>query len=479
MKQTYITSMPDHAGAFLEAGRIIAEIGANITRVSYNKAVDVHTLFIEASGTPEQLKAVSTRLNAIGYIQNLAGSAQVILLDFVLKDEAGALLPVLELISRYAFNISYINSQENGTGWQSFRMGLFIENPVDINRFLEEAAQHCEVHIVEYDQSERVLDNTVFYMGFANSVAKKLHLKRDQVTALMTASNRIMQRLDKLNQSPHQTFDVIGRLVDMIVSCSGDSFRPRISQMPLRDGVTLHLIEPACGSNTCILEKGEELLFIDTGFACYAWEMYDIFLRLFPDFERRRRRCAVTHPDMDHCGLLNFFDEVYVSRKTWEHFRLENAGEPNFRERLPAHAPYCAITRIISRYVPPGMERLRVIEGAPDDPDKPICYIGSLDFNGLKLDFYRGNGGHAEGEVLIVDEADKLVFSGDILVNVKGFTKPQGEYNLLAPYLMSSVNVNSAKASAERKEMLKLFSPEVYSYCCGHGAILRPGEEAR
>lgn len=480
MKKTYITSMPDHAGAFLAASRVIAEAGANITRVSYNKAVDTHTLFIDASGTQAQLETVTERLRAIGYIPNLSEDAQVMLLDFILRDVPGAVLPVLELISRYAFNISYINSQENGTGFQSFRMGLFVENPRDIRQFLDEAAQLCEVHIVEYDKSEQVLDNTVFYISFTNTVAKKVKLKRSQLPALMAASNQIMQRLDKLNQSPHQTFDVIGRFVDMMVTYSGENFKPRISHAELPSGVTLHLIEPPCGSNTCILEKGDQLLFIDTGFACYAREMQEIFLELFPDFDARKKRCVITHPDMDHCGLLFMFDEVFVSPLAREHFRRENAGEPHFREEIPAHAPYCAMTRLVSHYAPPRMDSLRVIGSADiDDPSQPVFPLGQLDFCGLNLTIYRGNGGHAVGEVVIVDEADKLVFSGDILVNVKGFTKPQAEYNQLAPYMMSSVNINSALASAERKYLLNLFKPEEYAYACGHGAILHPGESAR
>ena len=40
MKKTYVTKMPDKAGAFLVAGKIIAEHGGNIVRVNYNKAVD-------------------------------------------------------------------------------------------------------------------------------------------------------------------------------------------------------------------------------------------------------------------------------------------------------------------------------------------------------------------------------------------------------------------------------------------------------
>ena len=42
MKKTFITQIPDKAGAFLKASRIIAQAGGNITRVSYNKAIDLH-----------------------------------------------------------------------------------------------------------------------------------------------------------------------------------------------------------------------------------------------------------------------------------------------------------------------------------------------------------------------------------------------------------------------------------------------------
>ena len=56
MKKTYVTSMPDHIGAFLKASRCFAALGINITRVSYNKAVDSHTLFIDAEGREDLLK---------------------------------------------------------------------------------------------------------------------------------------------------------------------------------------------------------------------------------------------------------------------------------------------------------------------------------------------------------------------------------------------------------------------------------------
>ena len=61
----------------------------------------------------------------------------------------------------------------------------------------------------------------------------------------------------------------------------------------------------------------------------------------------------------------------------------------------------------------------------------------------------------------------KIVFTGDIFVNIKGFSKDQEEFNLIAPYLMTSVNVDSEKAIISRKEVLNKFKD--YLICPGHG----------
>ena len=68
MKKTFVTTMPDHVGAFLLASRCFAALEANITRVSYNKAVDTHTLFIEAEGTEQSLQDAEQALREIGYL---------------------------------------------------------------------------------------------------------------------------------------------------------------------------------------------------------------------------------------------------------------------------------------------------------------------------------------------------------------------------------------------------------------------------
>ena len=85
MNKTFVTKMPNHIGAFLKASRCFASLGINITRVSYNKAVDSHMLFIDAEGTPEQLSKATEELTAIGYLQCDEEDRSVVLLEFKLK----------------------------------------------------------------------------------------------------------------------------------------------------------------------------------------------------------------------------------------------------------------------------------------------------------------------------------------------------------------------------------------------------------
>ncbi len=469
MKKTYVTIMPDKSGAFLKASEAIAAFGANITRVSYNKAVDTHTLFIEAEGEPEQLLRAEKELERIGYISDDSTRPKVILVEFRLRDIPGAVTPVLRLINGYHFNISYISSRANETGYQNFRMGLFIERPDKIKAFLDEAAGLCELRIVDYDESEKVLDNTVFYISFVNGIAEKLHLPEKDVSVLSADSNLIMQMLEEKDEPPYKTFGYIGSFADMLSRYRGEAFQPRISGRKLA-GAALYVIEPPCGSNTYVIEKDGNLIFIDSGFACYRGEMKAVFHSLFTDFESRRKYGIVTHPDIDHCGLLDMFDRIFMSDEAYRNFELEAAGKPNFREEKAEHAPYCRISKVLSGYTTPPLEKLeRVPCGAEDGSFvQPV----GMEAGGLKFDFYAGNGGHARGEAVIVSEELRLVFTGDIAVNIAGFTEEQAKFNVLAPYLMTSVNMNSRLATAEREVLADRFPPEKYLYCCGHGAVL-------
>ena len=263
MKKTYVTTMPNHIGAFLQASRCFARLGVNITRVSYNKAVDSHTLFIDAEGTEESLRAADEELTQIGYLPKTHAEPHVVLVEFRLRDEPGGVTQVLELIEKFQFNISYISSQENGTEYQLFKMGLFVENPQDMSAFLSEAEKLCQVRLINYNRSERVYDNSIFYNAFVSGLVEAMNGTEDDRSQLMINANLAMQTLDEKGQSPYRTFDSISRFAELLAVSKGEAFSPRITRHEITPQTAVTVIEPPCGSNTMIVESKGEALFID------------------------------------------------------------------------------------------------------------------------------------------------------------------------------------------------------------------------
>ena len=206
--------------------------------------------------------------------------------------------------------------------------------------------------------------------------------------------------------------------------------------------------------------------------AQFEEELLSVFRSLFPDFDNMKKSLIITHPDLDHCGLMRIFDHVYVSSNAYRNFELEYNDKPNFREKNPLHAPYYRISRILTQYEKIPLDRLTVI--GEDRVGDPLTHIGEFNFHDLHFYLYAGNGGHNLGEIVLCNEENKLVFTGDIMVNIRGFRKEQAAFNALAPYLMTSVNMDSTLASEEREAVMVRFSDKEYTFCCGHGAIMTP-----
>lgn len=467
MKKTYVTTMPDHVGAFLKASRCMAELGLNITRVSYNKAIDTHTLFIEAEGPEEQLELATQRLREIGYLPH-PGDPRVLLVEFRLRDEPGCVTTVLELIQRYHFNISYMSSQANGSGYQDFKMGLFVEQAEQFSYFLNAASRLCPVRVIDYDKTEKILDNSIFYVSFASELADRMGLGEESRTELVVQSNLVMQLHDERGQPFHRTFDYIRGFAEALARYRGENFRPRVTEYDCGCDLHITLIEPPCGSNTCILCHAGSYLFIDTGYACYRQEMLPLLRQIVPDFDTCSKAALITHADVDHCGLQDLFSTVYMTRKSRDSLILEGSAG-GFRERNPLHAPYIRICKTLTSYQSPRPETLAVIGGTPQPLTQPIERIGSWHFGELDFELYEGAGGHLPGELVLVERSRKLVFTGDILVNLKELTPEQAEYNRYAPYLMTSVDTDPALCAAERKALPGILGTGVWHIFGGHG----------
>lgn len=469
MKKTYITTMPNHIGAFLKASKCLAELGINITRVSYNKAIDSHTLFIDAEGTEQQLLKADKQLTEIGYLQNEKDNGSIVLLEFCLKDVPGSVTDILKLINEFDFNISYISSQENGTEYQLFKMGLFVDNSEKISEFLVCAEKLCDVRVIDYKHTERIFDNSIFYNSFVSEIAKRRELSDEMRDKLLINTNLAMQTLDEQGLSPYRTFDSIGKFAEMLANCKGEAFIPRITNHQITENTQLILIEPPCGSNTIILKNADKVLFIDSGYACYKQEMEEIFKKIFSDFERIKKTILITHADVDHCGLLPMFDEIIASEKSADCLKAEYNGEDGYREKNPLHKPYINICKTLTEYEPPNPDKIKVIHKGRNDSEMPLVQTGFYDFCDLHFEVYEGKGGHLPGEIVLIDYTNHIVFTGDIYVNIKGFTPEQSTYNSYAPILMTSVDTDAKLCAAERNAIMQRLGSGNWRIFGAHG----------
>ena len=469
MKKTYITSMPNHIGAFLKASNCFSALGINITRVSYNKAVDSHTLFIDAEGTEEQLEKADVELEKIGYLQSNTNKTSVVLIEFCLEDVPGSVTNVLTLINNFNFNISYISSQENGTDYQYFKMGLYVDDYDKISEFLKEAEKLCKVRIIDYNSAEKVYDNSIFYNTYVMGLSQTMGLSEEISRELLVHVNLAMQTLDEQGLSPYRTFDSISKFAELLGASKGKNFNPRISKHKISDNTEITLIEPPCGSNTIIINSNGKLLFVDSGYACYKEEMIELFKKLIPNFDEIEKTIFVTHADVDHCGLLLVFDKIITSTKTAKCLKNEFVGKNGYREENPLHKPYVNICKTLTSYKPVNSEKIVAMWNDVENLTEPLTQIGFFDFEELHFEVYEGKGGHLPGETVLIDYVKHIAITGDIYINTHGLTAEQAKYNQYAPILMTSVDTDPKLCLEERKAIMQRLGVGQWQIFGAHG----------
>jgi glyoxylase-like metal-dependent hydrolase (beta-lactamase superfamily II) len=478
-RKSFVTSMPDKAGAFLRASKIIAGSRGNIVRVSYNKAVDLHMLFIDVEAPQDNLREIEKQLLNIGYINEKITQTRVIEIAVKIPDRPGAVLPVLEILNKYDINISYLNSIAADEPCQNFKFGLLIEDPKIIKTLLDEISGVYQIDIIDCENSEESLDNTVFYIRLANEMQKLLDLSMESTMQFISESNRILQELHTEGENAAKVFDYIRRFAHFVSGYRKENFKVSVEKLKVSDTVTLYSIQPPCGSNTYVFDAPEGYLLMDSGYTIYADEMAKVFAGLFPDWDERPKRMYITHADVDHCGLISKLKNarVTVNEKSADSLQRQANGLRDYRECTQLHWGYSKISQIISGYSSPDVSLFEILDsGTPEEHDD-LVEIGKMAVGDLEFIVYEGSGGHLRGEMVYACIEAGIVFTGDLLVNISGFSRQTQEFNSIAPYLMKSVNVDSQKATEMRKQILRLVrdisdkNQRPCIICCGHGPV--------
>ena len=140
-------------------------------------------------------------------------------------------------------------------------MGLYVDDYDKVSDFLREAEKLCKVRVIDYNSSEKVYDNSMFYNAYVLGLSKVMGLSEEVSRELLVHVNLAMQTLDEQGLSPYRTFDSISKFAELLGSAKGDNFNPRISTHKITDNTEVILIEPPCGSNTMIIKSNNKGLF--------------------------------------------------------------------------------------------------------------------------------------------------------------------------------------------------------------------------
>ena len=265
--------------------------------------------------------------------------------------------------------------------------------------------------------------------------------------------------------------DAVSRFGRAFSAYHGAAFSARVTRHAAAGGAVVWLIEPPVGCSLCLIEAGETVVMVDSGFQNYRAELLNVIRGIVPDLDARRKLMLLTHADVDHCGLADLADEVWMSRKCFEAFRSEHAGGPNLRERDPVQGAYERMIKACSGYRTPPAELLHAIGGTLGRYAPPLTLIGTVTAGFLRFEAWEGRGGHVAGECVFVERAQKLVFTGDVFCNLKSFPPEQAAFNALAPVMMGTVDDDKDTANAERKAIFELLGEGTWQVFGGHGGV--------
>lgn len=469
MNRIFTTRTPDKPGAFMRACKVIMGHSGNITRVSYNKGIN---LFIEVNATEDQLNAIDKELADISYVDDVPPEPTVLVMNVRITDVPGALYPVLKVIDKYNVNISYLNSSADMKGYQDFNIGMVVENPGVSRKILDEVAELYALDVQDYNGNDRELDNTVFYIRLANGIQKLFRFDDGKVMQFIAEASKVSAALTERGEDPSKALENVKQIANYIAFNRDLNFHAKIQHIDVTADTTLHIIEPPCGSNMYILRNMDDLLFIDTGLGIYTDELLLELREMFPAFYSMNKRFLVTHADPDHCGLLSLLDDVEIiaTAKTAE--RLYRRDDSYDDKRSPESLAYDALSRIVTDYIPPERKNIRTVGDLKDHDD--LLKVEDLRFGDITLEIYEGNGGHMPGETIILCREPKMLFTGDIYVNSKHLTPEMEDFNRIMPFLQTHVDADPEKLSKERTQLGRMMDEigrRGMIVCAGHGAV--------
>ena len=479
-RYSFIARVPDQPGSLHKAAEIVKQYNGNINRIQFDRRIDPFTVFFELTANEGDYTEIMDALKKIGYLQTSIKPLSFLKIHVYLPHVPGALFEFLNYTTSCRANIAYIDFDDKGRNPDRLTVSVNIEEHEAAERLLGALRSRYRLEIVEYDDSGAHLDDTVFYIRFAQSIRELIGNSSDDfLLPLLGDINHIVQELTNQGESPKQVFESILGTGRSLKATSGEGFFADVQKFEIDRDVALYCFQPPCGGSMYLFSSPEEQVIIDTGYGIYHENMQEMLgaFGLLPS--TRIRYIIVTHADADHCGGAGFYPVPTIMHPGTKTIIEEaNRAYGSRSQESILEEVYTTIIGLFSKFNPP--VEIRLFDKGTGESVGPFPILGTVSICGIRFAVMEGLGGHQYGQVYLLSREKGLLFTADTVINFDHLTKDRGAYSSFAAFLVTSVNVDSEIARKERRALLEVIAGTDASLepskrkclvCGGHGPV--------
>ncbi|HQJ87907.1 MAG TPA: MBL fold metallo-hydrolase [Methanoregulaceae archaeon] len=479
-RYSFVARVPDEPGTLHRVARLLKEHAVNINRIQYDHRIDRNTVFFEVTGSAEGYARVVEELDRIGYLQTGLPTLRLLTLYVWLPHRPGGLFEFLQEVTDARTNIVAIDFDDRGVAPERVELTLNLSESLAIETLLERLKARYRLEIVEYDPTTTRLDDTIYYVRLAEQIRELIGGADDRfLLCLLQDINHVVQELKNRGRDPAETFETCLAAGRRLRETQKEGFFADIQQLRVSEQVRLWCFQLPAGGNTYLLDAGDDLVLVDTGFGCYHDEIVRMMQAQGITDLSRLSRVVVSHADADHSGGAGLYSATALMHPVTHRIGCELSRAYGSRSQESVlEAVYTTLINLFSRYTP--ATEIRTFRTEPLGYREGFAIIDHLPVGDLVFEVLEGHGGHMHGQCYLYEPDHGLLFPADALINFDSLTDERRNYASIAVYLVTSVNVDSDRAREERQALLRLVAKtdarlaSVGRRCLvagGHGAV--------
>lgn len=461
--------MPDKPGALHRAAEAVKKHSGNISRISYDRNIDPETVFFEVCASKENEEAITRKLDALGFLQTALHKSSFLKFNIYLPNRPGALFEFLNYTTNARANIAFLDFDEKKQ--DRLTVSLTIDDRTLIDGLLDELKGRYRLEVLEYDASGSRLDDTVFYVRFAQQLRAILGGAEDDfLLKLLQDTNRIVQELTRAGQDPRTVFESIVLSGKTLKETTGENFYADIQRIKTGNFEVIS-IQPPAGGNVYLIDSPDETVMIDTGYGIYHDDIQKIIrsrLKINPD---KIKKIFISHADADHAGGSGYYNaEMYTHEGTEEIIERSNRAYGSKTADSILTEVYTKLINLFSGFNP--AKKFKTYKTKTKEKIGPFPVLDRVRIAGTEFLVLESLGGHLHAQIFLLSQKPAVLFAADTLINFESLTEERKKYNLHAKNLMTTVNVDSTRAITERKDLLDVAQNLAGCIICGgHGTI--------